>query len=273
MAFDLVTGLGGGGGGGSAPGLEFDFSNLTAGHRLLFVTSTTITPSSSFDAIVTVVGAGAGGGIGGQGGANGGGAGGLCQSLLTLSASTTYTITVAAMSTGTFGGASSFSGSGITTMTANGGSNTSGGSASGGNIKNNTGGSGGTASANFLARGGGAIGVLGNGNSAGASAIGASIDFIPPTFNFSEAFGWQANGEAGNPSGGHFGGYGEAAYYFGTKIGAKGGVGSGGGAGGGYSAVFIGGGGGFPGGGGGGAAGDYLSRGFGAQGCVVIEVI
>ena len=125
---------------------------------------------------------------------------------------------------------------------------------------------------NFQGGGGGAIGVRQAGASA-SSPIGASIDMIPSTFPCSEAKGWQLTNLDGEHGGGHFGGYGYGAYTFGNKIGAKGGIGSGGGGSGGYSATHSAGGGGFPGGGGGGVSGENPRGGYGAYGCVVIEVL
>lgn len=131
--------------------------------------SQTITPTFTFEALVYVIGGGGSGGLYSSPNfslarATGGGAGGTAISRLTLSSGVTYTATVGAgaaaygpttQGNGSTGGTSSFSGSGITTMTANGGNGGTysatlgasvaagnGGNASGGNIGNVTGGKG-----------------------------------------------------------------------------------------------------------------------------------
>lgn len=165
----------------------------------VFATSGSFTPPATGEYVVYVVG---GGGSGAahrgttDGTATGGAAGGLAIKKLTLSSSVTYTVTVGAggaaitvatantSTNGNAGGASSFSGSGITTITANGGSGgtagttdqsgASGGSASGGDY-NITGGGSGATFGNNTATGGGAVGWYGVGYSSGtATATGGS---------------------------------------------------------------------------------------------------
>ena len=174
----------GGGGGGQLPTISF-------------MTSQAWTPAYDLTAYVYVIG---GGGAGGStnnsaGGACGGGAGGCSVSKLDLASGTTYTITIgaggaaqtatSANTNGNAGGATSFAGSGISTMTGNGGSGgvtrasndttqvagASGGSATGGTLGNFTGGKGAaiTASVNnvaYIMGGGGAVGLWATGNDA-----------------------------------------------------------------------------------------------------------
>jgi len=180
----LGAGAGGGGGGGQLPTISF-------------MTSQTWTPSYDLTAYVYVIGGGGAGGSANNaaGGACGGGAGGCAVSKLDLSSGTTYTITIGAggasqsasstNTNGNAGGATSFAGSGISTMTGNGGSGgvtrasndstqaagASGGTATGGTLGNFTGGKGAaiTASANnvaYIMGGGGAVGLWANGNDA-----------------------------------------------------------------------------------------------------------
>jgi len=166
----------------------------------IFSDSTTWTPSFSCRAYVTVIGAGASGASARNtsdnraAAASAGGAGGCAKSLLILSSSVTYTITIGAGGTsvtgitgtafGVDGDDSVFSGSDITTMTGEGGikgiqavaagtvatqAGGAGGDASGGNIWNVTGGAGGSATVSWwevagihnASGGGGAPGVLG----------------------------------------------------------------------------------------------------------------
>ncbi len=173
----------GGGGGGQLPTISF-------------MTSQTWTPSYDLTGYVYVIGGGGSGGVcyGGNGGACGGGAGGCAVSKLDLSSGTTYTITIGAggaapttssNTNGNTGGATSFAGSGISTMTGNGGAggvsrpsnNTTqataaaGGTATGGTLGNFTGGKGAgiTSAANnvaYIAGGGGAVGLWATGNDA-----------------------------------------------------------------------------------------------------------
>jgi len=158
----------------------------------------------------------------------GGGAGGMAQSRLELDPSVTYTIIVGASadavsrgpttgsSDGNAGNASSFSGSGITTMTGNGGSagsdsavstgdvtqnatGATGGTATGGNLLNVTGGASGGGSAststgvNIAATGGGGVGLRGVGYSGGdADSLSAS------TNSFAASGGGGVGGKGGD---------------------------------------------------------------------------
>ena len=161
-----------------------------------FINSTTWSPAQDMNAKIYVIGGGGSGGYSNYN-ATGGGAGGCAVTIIDLDASTTYTITIGApgaalqgQSTGVngnAGGASSFAGSGISTMTGNGGGggqyNTTGngygpedggtgGSATGGTYGNFTGGAGGAitvaggANAYYKASGGGAVGLWATGTSA-----------------------------------------------------------------------------------------------------------
>ena len=153
-----------------------------------FINSTTWSPAQDMNAKIYVIG---GGGSGGSAvyNATGGGAGGCAVTIADLDSSTTYTITIGAPGgpllaqssgvNGNAGGASSFAGSGISTMTGNGGgggqydttgngSGTevggTGGSATGGTYGNFTGGAGGAITAAntgayYKATGGGAVGL------------------------------------------------------------------------------------------------------------------
>lgn len=161
-----------------------------------FINSTTWSPAQDMNAKIYVIGGGGSGGYA-QYNATGGGAGGCAVTIADLDASTTYTITIGApganvqgQSTGVVGNAggnSSFSGTGISTMTGNGGgagqkettgdgSSTAaggtGGSASGGTYGNFTGGAGGAISsgsgAYYRATGGGAVGLWATGTTAPA---------------------------------------------------------------------------------------------------------
>lgn len=130
----------------------------------------------------------------------GGGAGGCAVSEIELLTSVTYTATIGSggvtpsgdRQNGQNGGASSFAGSNITTMTANGGeggqllgsAEAQGGTASGGNLMNNTGGNGGIPTGLTDFTGGGAVGLWGNGNSAtdgGHVYYGRGASLIIPT--------------------------------------------------------------------------------------------
>jgi len=172
-------------------------SNEAIFQERIFTASTTWSPPFNCRAYVTVIGAGGSGGSarqttsGDSYAAAGGGAGGCAKSLLVLDSSVTYTITIGAGGAsvndadGNNGGANSvFSGTGISTMTANLGNGGpeqistttvatqaggAGGSASGGTIWNVTGGAGGSATISYhstsgghgSAGGGGAAGILG----------------------------------------------------------------------------------------------------------------
>jgi len=166
-----------------------------------FVNSTTWSPAQNMNAKIYVVG---GGGSGGAARyvATGGGAGGCAVTIADLDASTTYTITIGAgglpvvhgPNNGNAGSNTTFSGTGISTMTGSGGQaglyNTSsagakaggaGGAASGGTYGNFTGGAGGATSgsgANHMVTGGGAVGLWATGTSAPgvAGSAAASTD-------------------------------------------------------------------------------------------------
>jgi hypothetical protein len=165
----------------------------------IFATSGSFTPPVTGEYVVYVVGGGGGGaahrGVA-DGTATGGGAGGFAVKKLTLDSTVTYTVTVGSggaaldilvggtSTNGNAGGNSSLSGTGITTITANGGSggtagNTdqpgaSGGSASGGDY-NITGGGSGATFGNNTATGGGSVGWYGTGYSSGtATATGGA---------------------------------------------------------------------------------------------------
>jgi len=147
-----LTGLISAGGGGGSP-----FPTM------VFQESTTWACPVAMEALVYVIGAGGSGAFYASNIANhnagGGGAGGCAVSKLTLAAQN-YTLTIGSggsavvgynVANGNDGGASSMSGSGMTTMTANGGtggrtstassgSGSTGGTATGGTLYNNTGG-------------------------------------------------------------------------------------------------------------------------------------
>lgn len=111
----------------NAPGFD-GFSNAT----VLTSSGSFVTPSTG-KFKVTIVGAGGSGNkaVGGAGG--GGGGGTVVKWYQGVTAGTTCTVTIGAGATDGAGGASSFSGSGITTLTAGGGSKgVSNGSAAGG---------------------------------------------------------------------------------------------------------------------------------------------
>lgn len=147
----------------------------------IFTASTTWSPTADIVANVYVVGGG-GGGRAGAAGAGGGGGGCAIGYRLNLSSSVTYTITIGAGGQGgwgglqsdpnveqyrssTAGGASSFSGSGITTLTGNGGaagvSGGGGGSATGGTYNYTGGSSGGTGGLQNQQQRGGVCGLFG----------------------------------------------------------------------------------------------------------------
>lgn len=195
-------------GGGEAS--KLDILNPVSGQKAVIKKSMSYTPAINCTAIVTCIGAGGGGGASGSGQAvaTGGAAGGVCQSELSLTAGTTYTITVGAggaggttttsSANGVTGGTTSFTGSNITDMTATGGTqgktttqsttSSAGGVGSGGSIANRTGG--GTsvpvAAVAYGCTGGAALGFFENGKS--VTTTGASITRvdaveidIPPT--------------------------------------------------------------------------------------------
>jgi len=182
-----------------------------------FLTSTTWTkPSSGTFALVRVWG---GGGSGGRQNEAGGGGGGACNEglykLADLPASCTVTIGAggAGRSTdgdGSTGGTSSFSGTGITTLSAFGGT---GGQAL--SIEGSGGGGGGNITAGFGAIAGAGMGSMFAGGKGGVKAIGGAVD-------------GPDNSTFGGAGGGHGDGTGQAggAAYVGG--GGGGGVGSGG---------------------------------------------
>lgn len=134
----------------------------------VFVTSQTFVTPFSGRYLVTAIGPG-GSGSGTTGNCSSGGAGGLAQSLWKLPAGFSLVLTMGAPGAkvtsavvGNDGGTTTVTGTGLTTLTANGGKGgtadytvalAQGGTASGGNVMNVTGGRGG--------RGGGAVGVYG----------------------------------------------------------------------------------------------------------------
>jgi len=201
-----------GGGGGGAD--KLNFQNPASGLKVIIGASMTYTPSVDCTVVVTCIGAGGGGGSNYTPSnrytiCTGGGAGGLCQSELNLTSGTTYTLTLGAGGSGgsnngagVAGGNTTFTGSDITDMTANGGaggipsrpSNSvnvcAGGTATGGNIANHTGGSSNTntSSGSAGAAGGGAVGFFGTGQSPlmtsgggrdGGGQLIAPTDLIP----------------------------------------------------------------------------------------------
>lgn len=259
------------------PPMSFNLSGLSRGQRLMFTSSTVLVPNEDITVLVTCVGGGAAGDTSTTAaGLDAGGAGGLCQSMLTLTAGGEYTLTVGAGGKTGSGGTTSFSGTGVTTMTASGGGRPTGGSASGGNIVNNKGGDGNTDSYG----GGGAIGVLrdGQGGTGGGSGVGGSIDFLPDIFPIYTSSG----GQKGSSTGGYYTpgptrSFGGATFTGYSSAGCNGGTGSGGGGAFG-SRGGAGGAGGFPGGGGGSVyatsfTGYVDQDGDGGDGCIVIEVI
>ena len=166
---DFISG-GGGGGGSPFP-------------TMVFQESTTWACPVAMEAMVYVIGAGGSGAFyasNANHNAGGGGAGGCAVSKLTLAAQN-YTLTIGSggaevvgynLAHGNDGGASSMSGSGMTTMTANGGtggryttassgSGSTGGTATGGTLYNNTGGGVpvNTPTTAFSKSGGGAVGL------------------------------------------------------------------------------------------------------------------
>lgn len=167
----------------------------------LFLSSGTFTPTMTGDYLVVVVGGGGSGGVcnfGTAASACGGGAGGLAIKKLKLVNGNQYTVVVGAGGAsrqvqggwreyGNGGGASSFSGPGITTITANGGSTggygewsvgyqSFGGTASGGDFNLTGGRSGEITNANpygvywVAATGGGAVNIGQGANASGSIA-------------------------------------------------------------------------------------------------------
>lgn len=260
------------GGGGGAD--KLNLQSPTSGLKVIVGGSMTYTPSIDCTVVVTCIGAGGGGGstytvsdrynI-----CTGGGAGGLCQSELNLTSGTAYTITLGAGGTsgnnytaGGLGGNTTFTGSDITDVTANGGAGglsarasnsvnvSAGGTATGGNIANHTGGSSSTntSSGSTGATGGGAVGFFGTGQSTlmgsgsgngrdGAGQLLAPTDLIPLLDpNVSGGVG-VSGADGGFGCGGSAydrtnDPYGSGSY---TKYGGNGGTGAGGGGGYGYN--------------------------------------
>jgi hypothetical protein len=169
--------------------------------NIFFAKSTTWTPEIDFECYVWVIGGGASGAAISSDvnqSVTGGSAGGTCISRLHLKASTAYTVTVGDggafvygnnATAGNDGGNSVFSGSGITTMTANGGdagtvssgaagvTGPSGGTSTGGNVANYDGGDGMSTTATKQTTGGGAVGLWSDGNK-GTHVAKASSFFI-----------------------------------------------------------------------------------------------
>lgn len=251
-------------GGGAAD--KLDILNPVSGQKAVIKKSMSYTPAINCTAVVTCIGAGGGGGASGSGQAvaTGGAAGGVCQSELSLTAGTTYTITVGAggsggttstsSANGVTGGNTSFTGSNITDMTATGGergkhttqstTSSAGGTGSGGSIANRTGG-GTSVPVAAVAKGctgGAALGFFENGKSVtttGASttkvdAVGIDIpptDLIPqlPTnIKFGAGNPNDEDNSISNGSDGDFGCGGGFAFndkYSGSRIYATGGAG------------------------------------------------
>jgi hypothetical protein len=170
-------------------------SGFATVEEYLFIESTTWSPWCDCEALVTVVG---GGGSGARGAnvndtylnacASGGGAGAAAKSKLTLSKSTTYTITAGARgaaiaagtsgSAGNDGGNSSFAGSDITDMSANGGD---AGTFATGNPHVNL---------SCTGAAGGAAGTTGNlWNTAGGSAGNMTLSFSGPFNHYWNSYG------------------------------------------------------------------------------------
>jgi hypothetical protein len=167
-----------------------------------FGASGTFTPQQSLTADVLVV---AGGGSGGLYG--GGGAGGLrafaSQSLTT----TAYTCTIGAGGSSANGGASSFAGSGFTTINATGG------------------GRGGLSGANGLAGGSGGGGGAAGGTGGGSSYSGGAgnAGSYSPVEGFAGGNNWNQSGAAPGGGGGGAGGVGGNAS---AGVGGAGGIGA-----------------------------------------------
>lgn len=181
-----ITALGGGSGSGGTPVTLWVFDTAA--------TNGSFTPPATGLYEIEVIGAGGGGAVAmgstGALGATGGAAGGRAFKRATLSSSTTYTYNVgtgggggsrssAGATNGSSGGQSNFSGSGLTTLTANGGAGgigttssstqagASGGTATGGDLNVQGGSSGSVTGAGRKATGGGAVGLFGTGYASG----------------------------------------------------------------------------------------------------------
>ena len=187
------------GGGGGAD--KLNLLTPASGLKVIVRASMTYTPSADCTAVVTCIGAGGGGGsiqMNQSFVSSGGAAGAVCQSELSLTSGTTYTITIGAGGNASgVGGNTTFVGSDIADMAANGGAGggyvpvggtttKAGGTASGGNIANHTGGSAIIVATNGSGSyGGAACGFFETGkNSASSTSAnmpnGAGMD-IPPT--------------------------------------------------------------------------------------------
>jgi hypothetical protein len=165
----------------SALSTFFGGSNIFPRMLICAASRTWVTPIAGKFRIRALGAGGAGGALwGGSGQGTGGGGGAYCETISTLAAGVTLTITVGSggtcalgtySSNGTAGGSTSVSGSGLTTMTAGGGgggtycgaygtaAGGAGGSATGGSVCNFSGGAGGSATASaWGATGGGASG-------------------------------------------------------------------------------------------------------------------
>ena len=241
---------------------KLDFTNPTVGTKVVFTESTTLTPTVDYTAIVTCIGAGgAGREINLPGSTlSGGGAGGVCQSELSLSAGVTYTITIGAGATtnGNAGGNTTFTGSDITDMAANGGEGgdlqsagvsavASGGTATGGNIVNRTGGGSVSGTIGDRPTGGGALGFYADGVDGiedGFAGPGATLTKLPtdliPELNINITGGFSnSSAESGNAGDGDFGCGGGARRLSTSSAGRSGNGGSGGiGAGGGGAYLY-----------------------------------
>ena len=269
---DYIGGSGGGGGGAAADKLNLLIP--ASGLKLVITESFTYTPSIDCTVVVTLIGGGGGGGrIVNQPAyvALGGGAGAVCQSELNLTSGTAYTITVGARGSGSTspnaGGNSTFTGSDITDMAANGGAagnifaigtdqTIAGGTATGGNIANHQGGSTSTLAAGQRgSTGGGACGFFGAGESmpkgtAYSATAGAGIDLFPTDLIANgDIFVGSAGGTAGTQGvyissnyysyiagDGDFGCGGGGAYWYASRtssssyaLAGNGGIGAGGG--------------------------------------------
>ena len=207
--------LGAGGGGGGKSVLQ----------TISFINSTTWSPAQDMNAKIYVIGGGGSGGAA-QYIATGGGAGGCAVTIADLDASTTYTITIGAgglpvvhgPNNGNAGSNTTFSGTGISTMTGSGGqaglynndqggakAGGAGGAASGGTYGNFTGGAGGATSGSgalAMVTGGGAVGLWATGTS--APGVAGSAAAAGDTTMFFNSGGWTIGAGSGASVGGTF---------------------------------------------------------------------